>query len=207
MTDSSPHLDQMRRTLEQQVRMTAEDWDLIAPELNVIEVPAKHTLQRAGDIVRQHYFIVNGLVRLFYPTLDGKELNKGFYDDHYIVGSLSAVILNEPARFGVETLEPCTLIELPLKKLSPLYQAGTSWERLFNHSCKMMLIRNERREAELLTLSAKQRFQQFCRNFPDYQSRIPQYHIASYLGITPVALSKYKKQWLSDTPQNKKANR
>ena len=47
-------------------------------------------------------------------------------------------------------------------------------------------------------MTAKQRFLQFVRNFPDYLERIPQYHIASYLGITPVALSKYKKQWLKD---------
>jgi CRP-like cAMP-binding protein len=62
-----------------------------------------------------------------------------------------------------------------------------------------MLIRNERGETELLTMTAKQRFLQFNRNFSEYHGRIPQYHIASYLGITPAALSKHKKQWLSST--------
>jgi CRP-like cAMP-binding protein len=57
----------------------------------------------------------------------------------------------------------------------------------------MMLIRNERREAELLTMTTKQRFLQFNRNFSEHQGGIPQYNIASYLGITPEALSNYKK--------------
>ena len=130
--------------------------------------------------------------------MDGKELNKGFYGENHFVGSLSSIILNEPSRFFVETLEPCTLVKFPHSRFNTIKGKYLGWERLFNHCCQLMLVRNERREAELLINSAKERFLQFIRNFPGYINRIPQYHIASYLGITPVALSKYKNQWLQD---------
>lgn len=174
------------------------DFDLgeIFHSLKVMHVDAKHNLQAIGQPITDHYYIAKGLVRLFYLTPNGKELNKAFYGESHIVGNLSAVILNEQSRFAVETLEPCTLVKLPMDRLQEHYKNSPPWQALFNYGCQMMLIRNERREAELLTMNARQRFLQFTRNFPEYLERIPQYHIASYLGITPEALSKYKKQWL-----------
>lgn len=191
-------LEKMRQSFDRQVGMPDDEWQKIEPLVNVRQVPAKFTLQEAGSIATHHFFVAEGLVRFYYITPDGKELNKGFYGENYIAGSLSAMIMNEPNRFAVETLEPCIIIDLPLKQIYELTGSGSAWERLVNHCCRLMLVRNERREAELLTMTTKQRFLQFVRNFPGYLERIPQYHIASYLGITPVALSKYKKQWLED---------
>ncbi|GAA6152445.1 Crp/Fnr family transcriptional regulator [Pseudoteredinibacter isoporae] len=192
------YLQSMFSVLQPQGDLTEEEWQGLLPSLQLATVEPKTRLLQAGDIAHEHHYICRGLVRLFYTTPEGKELNKGFYGDGYIVGSLSALILDEPCRFSIETIEPCVVVRLPLKALDSIIQAGNGWDRLMNYSFKMMLIRNERREAELLTMTAKQRFLQFVRNFPDYLERIPQYHIASYLGISAVALSKYKRQWLAE---------
>ena len=182
--------------LNDNFELSAQAWSDYLPELSVIRVEGNHTLQEAGLPVSKFYFLVDGLVRFYYITPDGKELNKAFYGANNIVGSLSALIMNEPCRFGVATLEPSILIEMPYESKSNVWRDSPDWQEVFNRCCQLMLIRNERREHELLTFSAKERFLQLIRNFPDYSTRIPQYHIASYLGITPVALSKYKKDWL-----------
>ncbi len=190
-------LNLMYCELNRQVEFSSVEWQQLSSLLTVKSVPAKFSLQNVGAYCSRHYFIVQGLTRLYYISPEGKELNKGFSGENYIVGSLSAVVLNEPCRFAVETLEPCLVVEIPVN-LGDYMDDASSWDRLFNHSCQMMMARNERREAELLTMTTKQRFLQFVRNFPGYLERIPQYHIASYLGVTPVALSKYKKQWLEE---------
>lgn len=189
-------LENMRQHFDRIFEFPPEPWEKMKPWLSVKEVGAKHSLQAVGEKSTHHYFVVEGLVRFYYLTPEGKELNKGFYKKNHIVGSLSAMILNEPCRFSIETLEPCLLVEIDLVGIQSNMSDSPAWQRLNLHSAQMMLIRNERREAELLTMTTKQRFQQFVRNFPDLFERIPQYHIASYLGITPVALSKYKHQWL-----------
>ncbi|OUR97567.1 hypothetical protein A9Q81_12890 [Gammaproteobacteria bacterium 42_54_T18] len=189
-------LTAMHRHYDQLVTFPLDEWEMLRYHLTVKTVNEKYTLQPIGEKSTKNFFLVKGLVRYYYLTPEGKELNKGFYSSNHMVGSLSAAILDEPCRFGIETLEPCVLVELDLVGLRSCSERNPAWQRLYLHSCEMMLIRNERREAELLTMNAKQRFQQFVRNFPDYLERIPQYHIASYLGVTPVALSKYKKQWL-----------
>jgi CRP-like cAMP-binding protein len=188
--DKTTAFQQMNQTFDALKAMPKSEWEATCKNLEVIKVPKKHVLQEIGKPSTVHYFVLEGLVRYYYLGLDGKEHNKAFYDKGHIVGSLSAIILNEPARYCIETIEPCTLIALPLNSSVSL--------ELFNYGCQMMLVRNERREAELLTMSAKERFLQFHRNFPSYFDRIPQYQIASYLGITPVALSRYKEQWLEE---------
>ncbi|NKI15884.1 Crp/Fnr family transcriptional regulator [Spongiibacter sp. KMU-166] len=190
-------LNGMRQHFDQLFNFPPDEWEGFLPCLRVKEVAAKHCLQVAGEKSTHHYFIADGLVRFYYITPEGKELNKGFYKNNHIVGSLSAAILDEPCRFAIETLEPSVLVEIDLGLMRTLAPKMPVLQRLHLHSCEMMLIRNERREAELLTMTARQRFLQFVRNFPDLLERIPQYHIASYLGITPVALSRYKKQWLN----------
>ena len=192
------HLEEMYLSLQAQGGLSRSEWQVLEDKLQVKTLAAKTRLLNAGVIAQKHHFVCEGLVRLFYTTPEGKELNKAFYSGGYIVGSLSALILDEPCRFSIETLEPSVVVELPLQQLGSLIAPGNGWDRLMNYSFKMMLVRNERREAELLTMTAKQRFLQFVRNFPEYLERIPQYHIASYLGITAVALSKYKAQWLSE---------
>ena len=190
-------LAEMFAELNRSIDVSFADWHLITGYLKVSEVPAKYCLQPIGAPVRRHHFIVSGLVRLYYITPEGKDVNKGFYSEGHIIGSLSGLILDEPSRFGIETIDPCVLVEIDLSRFHKLMAECEGWANMFHYSCQRMLIRNERREAELLTLSAKERYLQFCKNFSCEMARIPQYHIASYLGVTPVALSRYKNQWLA----------
>lgn len=186
----------VHRELRARVELSDEDWARIEPHLQIHQTEAKQSLQAVGESVSRHYFLLRGLVRFYYLSPEGKELNKAFYAEGSIVGNLSALILNEPSRFAIETLEPSVMVVFPFAPLKQLVSDCPGWDRLFNYGCQMMLLRNERREAELLTLSAAERFRQFVQNFPRALERIPQYHIASYLGITPEALSRFKRQWL-----------
>ena len=174
------------------------DWNSISQWFSVCSAPAKHCLQAVGKEVEYHYFIVKGLVRMYYVTQEGKEANKSFYDEDNIVGNLTALILRQESRFYLETLEPSLLVRIDVRNHRQLRENSDIWYRMFSECCQLMLMRNERREAELLTMSSAERFRQFINNFPGGVDRIPQYHIASYLGITPVALSRYKSSWLSE---------
>jgi len=200
--ESSRILAAVHRDLRERVELSDADWARIRPHLSLQETGSKHQLQAIGEPVSRHYFLLRGLVRFYYLSPEGKELNKAFYAEGNIVGNLSALILNEPSRFAIETLEPSLLLVFPFEPLKQLVSDCPGWDRLFNYGCQMMLLRNERREAELLTLSAAERFRQFVHNFPRALERIPQYHIASYLGISPEALSRFKRQWLQEADKN-----
>lgn len=92
-------------------------------------------------------------------------------------------------------LETSEMVRMPITKIRAIREENALLNHLIIHSTIKTLARHERREAELLACSTQDLYIQFVRNLPDLQDRIPQYHIASYLGITPVALSRYKARW------------
>lgn len=168
--------------------------------MSSIEIlPAKTVLQRRGDYVSASYLVLSGILRFYYTTENGRELNKCFYGVGDFAGDFSASFLDTPSRFSIETVEPCLLLKLSVEKFRTQVEKDPGIKFLAEQAMNTLMVRNERREEDFLTLSSKERFLKFIESFPTYLDRIPQKHIASYLGITPESLSTYKKKWLADS--------
>lgn len=151
-------------------------------------------LLHAGDRDHTLFILLSGLVRLFYTTPDGRERNKAFYRGGQLTGAVSAAMTGAPAPFSIQALEP-------VKALAFSYQAMTDAARedtAVAHASQQLLaeafIRNEQREAMLLTCNAEQRYQWLLDQEPDLTRRVAQFHIASYLGIDAVSLSRLKRK-------------
>jgi CRP-like cAMP-binding protein len=140
------------------------------------------------------YLLETGLVRLFYTTPDGKERNKGFYRAGQITGPVSAAMTSSPAPFSIQALEPVDALCFRYGDL--LNAAGESAEMalLFRQMLAEAFIRNEQREALLLTCNAEQRYQWLLEHEPHLLERVAQFHLASYLGVDAVTLSRLKKK-------------
>jgi hypothetical protein len=78
--------------------------------------------------------------------------------------------------------------------MNAFYERHPCWERLGRKNAEYMFLFKEAREKELLLDSLEVRYQRFVKNFPGLAQKIPQYHIASYLGVTDVALSRVRKK-------------
>jgi CRP-like cAMP-binding protein len=141
------------------------------------------------------YLLETGLVRLFYTTPDGKERNKGFYCAGQITGPVSAAMTSSPAPFSIQALEPVEALCFRYGDL--VSAAGESEEMalLFRRTLAEAFIRNERREALLLTCNAEQRYQWLLEHEPHLLDRVAQFHLASYLGVDAVTLSRLKKKF------------
>jgi CRP-like cAMP-binding protein len=153
---------------------------------------ADDVLFSAGDRPDVLYFIQSGLVRFFYLTDDGKEFNKNFVAAGSVVTSLSTFLSGVPSPFFTQALEETVAIALPMEFVRRQIEADIHWERLLSRSVAMLALKKEQREASFLLQDASARYEAFLEEFSDLASRLPQYHIASYLGITPVALSRIR---------------
>jgi CRP-like cAMP-binding protein len=151
-------------------------------------------LIRAGDVAKNFYFIIEGLVRFFYSTEDGKEFNKSFAVENGYAGSFHSLILQAPCGFFIQTLERTNTLVLPNQLLRELYERHSCWERLGRRNAENMVMVKEAREKELLLDSLESRYRRFLKEYPGLADRIPQYHIASYLGVTNVALSRIRRK-------------
>jgi CRP-like cAMP-binding protein len=165
------------------------------PSLSLGRFEEEAYLIQHGQRSETLYLLETGLVRLFYTTPDGKERNKGFYSAGQITGPVSAAMTSSPAPFSIQALEPVEALCFRYSDLLDAAGQSTEMALLFRHMLAEAFIRNEQREALLLTCNAEQRYQSLLEHEPHLLERVAQFHLASYLGVDAVTLSRLKKKF------------
>jgi len=155
---------------------------------------AEDFLIHSGELSDTLYLLESGLVRLYYITPDGKERNKAFYRAGQITGPVSAAITSSPAPFSIQALEATQAICFRFRDLLQATRLNADLAGLYREMLAEAFIRNEQREAVLLTCNAEQRYQWLLEHEPGLLERVPQFHIASYLGVDAVSLSRLKRK-------------
>ena len=150
-------------------------------------------LHYPGDSEHKLIFVSSGLLRFYYPSEDGKESNKAFLTEGAFGGALAAASLGLPLIYGVEALEETALLAADLSDLCALYDEHPVFDRFGRKLAERLLTRKELRMRALLQQSAKERYLELRQAQPDLVRRVPQYHLASYLGVTEASLSRLKR--------------
>ncbi|HYF70321.1 MAG TPA: Crp/Fnr family transcriptional regulator [Ohtaekwangia sp.] len=148
---------------------------------------------RAGQIPKKFGIVQTGLFRYYYLTDDGKEFTKVFMPEHNVISAYSAMIAASPACYNIEAIEPSTVIEIDYDHWQKLRQCDSKWDRLLIFLLEKGYSIKEKREREFLLLDAESRYRIFLQEHADLDKRLKQHMIASYLGITPIALSRIRK--------------
>lgn len=194
MQPTAAHLTRLRAVVAAFVEMPDEAWALGAQHFTYREYRKDEYLLRAGDISEWVYFVAKGILRQFYTTIDGKEFNKSFSLEDEPCGSFRSSLTQTPSRFSIQALEPSAVLQIRFDQLFALFDQDRHWERLGRKAAEYQTLINEAREAEFLLDDATVRYVNFRQQYPNLEKRITQYHIASYLGITNVALSRIRKK-------------
>ncbi len=148
---------------------------------------------REGEHTHSVAFVASGLFRMFYRRPDGRELNKSFVAENDFVGSFEALLSGDVNRLAIECMAPATVLEFTFAKARALHDRHHYWQRFGRLLAERLYVKKARREAALLMDTALERYEVFLQEHPELAERVPDYHIASYLGITPEALSRLKK--------------
>ena len=152
---------------------------------------------RPGSADHRVLFVEAGLLRFFYPADDGRESNKAFVAEGEFAGALAAAGLGVPILYGIEALEDATVRTIRVEDFRALFDVAPAFERLGRRLAEHILMRKERRARSLLLESAAERYVAFLEARPDLVQRVPQYHVASYLGVTDVHLSRVRRDLAS----------
>lgn len=147
-----------------------------------------------GDVWNRFVFIESGLFRLFYTTEGGKEFNKGFFSDSELMGPIAPIARNTPSRFTIQALEPCRVRACHAENLRKEFTGTLFGETFFRRLAEWLANEKVMREAEFLLDDAETRYSTFVERFPELERRMANRHIASYLGITDVSLSRIRKR-------------
>ena len=149
-------------------------------------------LQHSGSISMELYFLMRGLLRGFLLDAKGREVTDCFVYTHG-TPVVSSIDLGEPSLICIEALEDSELISIPFSVVLPLVGSNleliTLYNRLLSNSLKM----HWENKTVLAQCAAAERYQWFLKNYPVLIDRINHRYIASFLGMTPVSLSRVRK--------------
>ncbi len=147
-----------------------------------------------GDICNTQNYILSGMVRTYYLDRSGTEYIIAFGQEHWWAGDLGSFITQTPADFNVQCLENTTVVQIPKDQLEDLYLKIPKIERFFRLIIQSAYVSAQKRIVRNFSLSAKERYLLFVAEYPTIVQRVPQYMIASYLGITKEFLSNLRSQ-------------
>ena len=153
--------------------------------------PKKHQIIKADVFCKYAYFIEKGLTRSFW-MVDGEEITTSFAREGSIVFSMDELYYNKESEEFVETLEKVEAYRIALADLTRLFETNielSNWGRIIHQGEYRRLHRTHK---ERLTLPARQRYEEFKKQFPYVEQRTNLKYIASYLGITLSTLSRLR---------------
>ncbi|MET4080618.1 CRP-like cAMP-binding protein [Pedobacter sp. UYP30] len=182
-----------KQYLKEKIEITDEEFEQAFGNLVVKKIIKWQVLLRAGEHAQHGFFVCRGLLRAYSLDEKGKEHIVQFAPENWIVGDRNAMI-NQPSIFSIDAIEETELILLPNNFLEA---AATQIPRLL--TMNVTLLNNairfmQKRISMLLGATASERYLDFLKIYPNLTLRVPQWMIASYLGITPESLSRVRKE-------------
>lgn len=168
---------------------------LLCEEFYVLKSIKKGTfLLKQGEICRDTFFVEKGLLRMFSTDNNGREHIIQFAPERWLISDRSSIFFNEKSRYSIEAIEDSEILLLApdfFTRLAEKFPAAAE----NNDLLLQKHIRNlQNRVNSLLSETAEERYLNFIKMYPDILLRVPQWMVASYLGITPESLSRVRKE-------------
>lgn len=186
-------MQQIRQYFEKLVTMTDTDWHLFSSGLERQEFTKKEVLLTAGETENYLSFIENGIIRFYIPQEDN-ELTFSFAFSNAFVSGYDSFISRQPSVYQIETITPTVLWRISHQHLQQVYETTSAGNKIGRLASEELFLRKSKREISLLKDSAEERYLNLFSEQPHLLQQIPLKYIASYIGITPQALSRIRKR-------------
>jgi CRP-like cAMP-binding protein len=176
------------------VPLTDEEITFLTSQVTSRKYLKGQYILQQGDINKSVCFVVSGCTKMFYADADGQEHIIMFAVEDWWSSDLGSFISQTASDFNVQCIEDTECIVFSYNNMEETYAHIPKLERLFRKTIEKALVASQKRIVRNFSMSAKQRYIIFRDSYPEIEQRIPQYMVASYLGITKEFLSKIKKQ-------------
>ena len=184
------------QNIAKHVSLTPEEETLFLYKTETKQFKAKSILLSAGEIATCTYFVNSGILRSFNINDNIIEHVLHFACEGWWIGDMYSYISGKPGNLFLEVLEDAEVVIISKENQQQLYQEIPKLERFFRILAENSLVSHQERLMDNLSLTAEERFEKFCSKYPTLIQKVPQKHIASYIGVTPEFFSKMKSRLL-----------
>lgn len=183
--------DGIYKALNKINRLSDHAWQDLSGLFEHAELKRNEYLVREGERVDSAFFLLEGIIRVFYNK-EGNEYNKTFFIPGMFPTPITALLSESASLLSFQALVPSRLVSFSYHQFRSLFEKHRSLETLMLRILELEWINKERHDIQMVTNDATTNYLIFRKKYPGLENLIPQYHIASYLGITPIQLSRIR---------------
>jgi len=177
--------------IKSKIAIKDSDLDTILGSFKIKQIKKGQLILKRGQIAEQYYYIRSGALRFFFGELD-EQLTAWVVFQNEFFTEISSLNPQRPTRFNIEAIENTTLFYIDKPDMDELYKQIPAWQEFGRITWEAMAVRMIDQIISFQTLSAEERYLEFLAK-SELVQRVPVKQIASYLGITPNALSRIRK--------------
>lgn len=187
-------MENFKSYLKRNSGISDKEFDVLSEKLLHKNIQKGEFVLRQGDVCRHSFFVNSGLLRAYTIDDSGKEHIIQFASENWIISDRSSAFFNEPSELYIDAIEDTSTVLFNTDFISLANEISSSF-RKYNEMLLQNHIRQQQKRINLLiSATAEQRYLNFIQLYPDLTLRVPQWMIASYLGITPESLSRVRKE-------------
>lgn len=187
-------LEIFKEYLQKHVKVTDKQFEELSKHLKLKKV-AKHTvLLSPGEVCEHSFFVEKGLLRSYTVDAAGKEHIIQFASENWFLSDRSSIYFNEPSDFFIDAIEETSVIIFDKDFIECASEIIKEFRAYNDRMLHKHILHMQKRINSLLGFAADRRYMDFIKLYPDLTLRVPQWMIASYLGITPESLSRVRKE-------------
>lgn len=190
------YLPAFRQQLAKWVFFTDEEWALLTNQLQLRSLAKKAHFTQAGEVCQELGFILTGAVRL-YHVKDGEEITSYFCLNNEFISSYKSFLKQVPGSSFIQALEATLVITFSHSAIQQLLAhplTAYKMERFGRLIAEELVFCYEDRVQAFVTQTPEERYASLLTNNPRVVQHIPQHYLATYLGITPVSLSRIRRR-------------
>ncbi len=171
--------------------LTESELEIVLKNFETKSLKKKSNLLQAGTIAKEIYFILNGCIRLYYEK-GGEDISAYFFTENMFAGAYDSFITQKPSRHSIEAIEECKVLAISYKSFQELLIKFPKMNEFVRKVLEERFVSLHELFTSQILDSPEERYLNLQKDRPDLLNRIPQHQIATFLGITPVSLSRIR---------------
>ena len=176
------------------VELTSEEESILLDHTKKITIKKKAFLLKEGQVCKVNHFVVKGCLRMFFIDEKGAEQTAQFAIENWWMTDYGSFVTGAPSQFYIQAAEDSELVLLEKSVQENLYAKLPRLERYFRRILEKSYAAAQWRIKYIFSLSKEERYKHFMGAHPEFAQRVPQYMLASFLGLTPEYLSEIRKR-------------
>jgi len=182
--------DTILKSIGRHINLTGDEQAYFISLLHPKQLSRKQFLLREGEVCKYSAFVNSGCLRGYTVDEHGQEHVLNFAPVGWWIADMYSLISQRPGTLYIEASDPCEVLLLSKIKQDLLFHEVPKFERFFRIITENSLVAYQQRLMDNLSLTAEERYNNFCKRYPTLINELPKKDIASYIGVTPEFFSR-----------------